>query len=183
MASTSCFTCSYVGLNVPGGLTTTVGGATAHAASNSTRSQKITSARNSTRCGVCRSYAYLARALKPERDSPTCDVGSSPVTLNGLPPARSVRRVIRIWRRIGVWIGIGVVRIRIRIRPDEARTDKDAWPDKATVEAKSRPDEATVETGPNEDAAAWSDECAATRSDKRGTATRSDEAGPPATLG
>ena len=38
------------------------GGATAHAASNRTRSQKITSARNGTRCGVGRSYAYLAPA-------------------------------------------------------------------------------------------------------------------------
>ena len=36
------------------------GRATAHAASNSTRSQKITSALNSTRYGVGRSYAYLA---------------------------------------------------------------------------------------------------------------------------
>ena len=96
----------------------------------------------------------------------------------------SVRRVIGVWRgRIGVRIGIGVgVTIGVaivRIGPDEARADKDAWPDEAAVEAKPRPDEAAVESRPNEGVATRSDKCAAAWSDKGGASTWADEGASP----
>ena len=78
---------------VPGGFTRTGGGATAHAASNSTRSQKITSALNSIRYGVGRSYAYqhpyreTATSLPPIPRALACAVGQRSAVAAARSPA------------------------------------------------------------------------------------------------